>query len=47
VDRLIEGGIVKASEVGKVVVERQEEEAAPTPATNAPQDQRQAQQQGR
>jgi FtsH ternary system domain X3-analog len=47
VDKLIEGGIVKASEVGKVVVERQEEEGAPVPASNTPEGERQAQQQGR
>ena len=29
VDRLIQGGILKASEVGKVVVEREEEAGAP------------------
>ena len=29
VDKLIEGGIVKATEVGKVVIERQEEEKVP------------------
>src|SRR5207237_3223267 len=38
VDRLIEGGILKAEEAGKVVVERQEEaKAPPTPATEPPQ----------
>jgi hypothetical protein len=47
VDRLIEGGVVKASEVGKGVVERQEEEKAPAaPVGNAPQGERRAQGQG-
>jgi hypothetical protein len=28
VDKLIEGGVIRAAEVGKIVVERQEEDAA-------------------
>jgi FtsH ternary system domain X3-analog len=47
VDRLIEGGIVKAGEVGKVVVEREEEaKEPPVPAGHEPQGERRAQQQG-
>jgi hypothetical protein len=47
VDKLIEGGIVKAGEVGKIVVERGEEEKEPAvPAGNHPQEQRRAQGQG-
>jgi len=36
VDKLIEGGVIRAAEVGKVVVERQEDEAtaATEPTTN-------------
>ena len=46
VDKLIEGGIVKASEAGKIVVEREEDEKEPAvPAGNQPQSQRQAQKQ--
>ena len=33
VEKLIEGGMLKASEVGQVVVEREEETAAPQAAT--------------
>jgi hypothetical protein len=47
VDKLIEGGLLKAGEVGKVIVERGEEERGPAvPAGNEPQAQRQAQGQG-
>jgi hypothetical protein len=47
VDRLIEGGYLKAAELGKVVVEREakEGEAAP-PAAEPPQRERRAQGQG-
>jgi hypothetical protein len=46
VDRLIEGGIVKATEVGKVIVERQDDvPAAETPAVNAPESEKRAQSQ--
>jgi hypothetical protein len=47
VEKLINGGIVKASEVGQITVEREEEEkqAAP-PATTGPKEERQAQQTG-
>jgi hypothetical protein len=47
VDKLVNGGIVKASEVGKIVVEREEDEKAPAAAVGeAPPAQRQAQKQG-
>ena len=47
VDKLIEGGVIKAGELGKVVVEREskEGEAAP-PVAERPRDQRRAQGQG-
>jgi len=47
VDRLIEGGIVKAGELGKITVEREEDEkqAAP-PVSTGPQGEREAQQTG-
>lgn len=47
VDKLLEGGILKASEVGKIIVERGEEEKKPAlPAGSEPQGQRRAQEQG-
>jgi hypothetical protein len=47
VDRLLEGGVLAAAELGQVVVEREEEEKQPAgPARNAPQDQRKAQAEG-
>jgi hypothetical protein len=47
VDRLIEGGVLKAAEVGKIVVERQDETAAPAPPVgNAPNVEREAHRQG-
>ncbi len=47
VDKLIEGGIVKAGELGKIVVEREEEEKAPpAPVSPERQAERQAQQHG-
>ena len=47
VDQLIEGGMLQASEVGKVIVEREEEEAQPAaPASNPEQSQREAQAEG-
>jgi hypothetical protein len=47
VDKLINGGIVKANEVGKIVVEREEDAKEPaTPTGNTPQAQKQAQGQG-
>jgi hypothetical protein len=48
VDKLINGGILKAEEVGTITVTREEEGKQPeAPIGNAPQDQRQAQKQGR
>jgi hypothetical protein len=47
VDKLIEGGVLKAAEVGKVVVERQDEQKAPADVVgNAPEGERKAQGQG-
>jgi hypothetical protein len=47
VDKLIEGGIVKAGEVGKIVVEREEEEGeALPPVASPPAAERRAQTQG-
>ena len=43
VEKLIEGGVLKASEVGQIVVERVEEEGVPASALpQAPQDERRA-----
>ena len=47
VDKLLEGGVLKASEVGKIVVEREQKEGEAVPGGNEPQAQRQAQAQGR
>jgi len=47
VDKLIEGGVIKASEAGKGVVEREEEaKEPPVPVTSGQQGERRAQQQG-
>jgi hypothetical protein len=47
VDKLIEGGIVKAEEMGTITVEREEDEKAPAaPTSTGPQDQRRAVGQG-
>jgi hypothetical protein len=46
VDKLINGGLVKAGEVGNLIIEREEETAAPEPASNTPQAQRPTQRQG-
>jgi hypothetical protein len=47
VDKLINGGIVKASELGKITVEREEEEKEPAVGVGAPpQGERRAQAQG-
>lgn len=44
VDKLIEGGVVQAGEVGKVIVERVEDEAQPAaPLGERPQEQRRPQ----
>ncbi len=44
VEKLIEGGVLKAAEVGKIVVEREQEQRGPAPTEplEAPQDQRTA-----
>ncbi len=46
VDKLIEGGIVKASEIGKITVERDAEETAAAPVNQPAQQDRAAQAQG-
>lgn len=47
VDKLIQGGIVKATELGKIVVEREEEEKLPAaPVSTTPQDVRKGQKAG-
>ena len=47
VEKLIEGGVVDESEVGSVIVQREEDAAIPeTPIGNSPQDQRESQQEG-
>ena len=47
VDKLIEGGMLKASEVGTIVVEREEDKVVPNdPVSNPGQDQRQSQSEG-
>jgi hypothetical protein len=46
VDKLIEGGILKAGEAGNLIVEREKETAAPEAERPAPEQERQAQKQG-
>lgn len=47
VEKLIEGGVLQASEIGKIIVEREAEEGEQAaPVSNSPQDQRRAQEQG-
>jgi hypothetical protein len=46
VDKLIEGGILKAGELGKVIVEREAKEGEEAPVSTPPQGQRRAQGQG-
>ena len=46
VDKLIQGGIVKAGELGQIIVEREEEESATTPAAGTTESERQAQAHG-
>ena len=47
VRKLIEGGLIKAEEVGQVVVEREQEEAEPAaPLANPPAEERAAQAEG-
>jgi hypothetical protein len=47
VEKLIDGGLLKASEVGQIIVEREQSEAEPAaPVGNQPQTERRAQAQG-
>jgi len=47
VDKLLEGGMVKASELGQIVVEREEEAGEPSaPASNPGEEERRSQSQG-
>ena len=46
VEKLVNGGLVKASEVGQIVVEREDKEGAAVPVETGPQGDRQAQKQG-
>lgn len=46
VDRLIEGGAIQAGEVGKIIVEREEETGIAAPAEDTPQEQRESQGEG-
>ncbi len=47
VDKLIEGGMLNATEVGKVVIEREEDKVIPNdPVSNPGEDQRQSQSEG-
>lgn len=47
VERLLEGGIVKASELGQVIVERVDEEQEPAAPVSAPQEPERAQREQR
>jgi hypothetical protein len=48
VDKLLSGGILKQEEVGNIIVEREDKEKAPAPPVGeSPQEQRQANKQGR
>jgi len=46
VDKLIQGGLVKAQEIGQIVVTRDEPEAQQTPQETGPMPQREANKQG-
>jgi FtsH ternary system-associated peptide len=47
VEKLIEGGVLQAAEVGKIIVEREAEEGEPAaPVSTPPQDQRRAESAG-
>jgi hypothetical protein len=46
VDRLIEGGAIQAGEVGKIIVERDEETGTAAPSESGQQDQRESQSEG-
>lgn len=46
-DKIVQGGLAKASELGKIIVDREEAEKVPAvPTESGPQEQRQAQEQG-
>jgi hypothetical protein len=47
VEKLIDGGLLKASELGQIVVEREEKETQPAPVRSGPESERQAQTEGR
>jgi hypothetical protein len=46
VEKLIHGGLIKASELGQIVVEREEKEGVATPGGTEQQGQREATKQG-
>lgn len=46
VDKLIEGGVMKAGEIGKIIVEREEESAIAQPEQGGQQDQRESESAG-
>ena len=46
VEKLVNGGLLKAEEVGQIVVEREEEKGPAAPAETGQQSERQAQKQG-
>jgi hypothetical protein len=46
VDKLIEGGLVKATEIGQVIVEREAEEGEPAAPVSTPTDERRTQAEG-
>ena len=46
VEKLLQGGLVKASELGQIVVEREEDTGTAVPADAAPESERRAQSQG-
>lgn len=46
VEKLVNGGVIKAAEVGQVIIEREEEEGESAPISGAPQEERRAAAQG-
>jgi hypothetical protein len=46
VDKLIQGGVLKAGELGQIIVEREEDEGAAAPAPGSSEPERQAQAHG-
>jgi hypothetical protein len=46
VDKLIDGGIVKAEEIGKITIEREAEEGEAAPVSQSPKEERRTQSQG-